>query len=148
MTVMSGELLRKSGIILNGVNEKVDDKILPSYGMDGALYTFRARETFGNLDVYHLPPFRSISLLTLEEVWIPHDCIGRLYPKSTYSRQGVILVTNSPVDPGYKGPLAIRLFNTNFDQTVDIFLRGGLMQMVVDQLDDETRMGYNGRWAN
>lgn len=148
MTVLSGETLRNSGIILNGVTEKVDNKVLPSYGMDGALYTFRARETFGNLEVYHLPPMRGISLLTLEEVWIPHNCMALLHPKSTYARQMVLLVSNAPVDPGYKGPLTIGLFNTNFDRTVDIYLRGGLMQMTVHHLDEETALEYKGRWSN
>lgn len=146
MTVMRGETLRASGIILNGVTEKVDDNQLPSYGMDGALYTFRASPLHGLDNRFYLLPQQSLVLQTLEQVWIPHNCVGLLWPKSTYTRQGVMLVTNSPVDPGYKGPLTIRFYNTH-SAPVLIYLDGGLMQMTVHMLDDDTLLSYKGRWG-
>lgn len=120
---------------------KVDDGIVPSWGPDPAGYTIRA-----DVDWVRRPlmPFQSIKMLSLEEVAIPVNCVGLLYTKSTYARKGIVLVTNTPADGGYRGKLTIRLFNSG-DEEVVLWGQGGFMQVVFGQAEGET-IEYQGRW--
>ena len=147
MTVLTGNRLLELDIIQNGINYKADNGTIPSYGLDGCLYTFRTESPEDGKYRKVLQSFQSISFITYEAVCLPNNCVGYLFAKSTYSRKGLILVTNSPVDPGYCGRLTMRFFNSS-DEPITIQLLGGLMQMIVHELTEPTDLPYNGRWQN
>lgn len=139
MVITGYEITR---FIKSGVQVKVDDLNIPSYGADGALYTFR-----GSLERdLVIKPTNSVTISTLESVEMPTNLVGLLYIKSTYSRKGLVLVTNSPVDPGYIGKLTMRLFNSS-NEVITLFKDGGIIQMVVHQLTNHVE-AYKGRWMN
>lgn len=142
MSQLTGQQIIELNIVSNAICTKVDDGHTPSYGCDAALYTLTGAVAW---IYFMLPPFASTTFKTFEKITMPFNCSGTLSLKSTYSRQGIILVTNSPVDPGYEGDLTIRLFNSS-DTTVTLFGAGGFMQLEVHLLDKETSMPYKGRW--
>ena len=141
--MLSGRQIWQRGIIINGFATKIDDNHIPSYGLDGMLYTFKADV---NWTWYPLLPGKFQLLKTFEFVHMPVNCGGLLYLKSTYSRQGIVLTTNSPVDPGYRGKLSIGLFNAS-DLIVELIGTGGFMQMVVHEMS-ESAIAYQGRHQN
>lgn len=142
--VLTGDQLIEEGIIVGGIDYKMDDGNVPSYGLDGALYTFRADLIPAILTVR---PGRLVTLKTFEHVAMPVNRIGYLFGKSTYTRQGLVLVSNTPVDPGYRGSLSMVFFNAT-TEPIDLNLWGGLMQMTVHRLTRHTAMPYEGRWQD
>lgn len=122
---------------------KVDDGVIPSYGPDPAGYTLTADVDW---ETFVLEPLKSVKFKTAETVAIPVDHVGLLFCKSTYARQGVILVTNTPADGGYRGQLTIRLFNSG-DEPVTLYGRGGFLQIIFSQADGAETESYTGRWA-
>lgn len=141
--MLTGRLIWGRGIIVGGFPQKIDDGVIPSYGLDGMLYTFRADM---ERVIYELQPLQFALFKTLEYVHMPINCGGLLYLKSTYSRQGIVLTTNSPVDPGYAGKLSIGLFNASAE-CVYLVGAGGFMQMVVHQMSESVE-AYSGRHQN
>ena len=139
--ILTGEQLVKANQIVPGSLTKIDNGVVPSFGPDPGGYTLTGETLWM---YYHLAPGKSISFKTTEEVTITEGQIGLLFIKSTYARQGIILVTNSPVDAGYTGKLTIRLFNSS-DEYVKLFGCGGFMQLVVSEAN-LTEVSYNGRW--
>jgi len=140
--MLTGAEIVARQLVTPAVSTKIDDGVVPSYGPDPAGYTLTA-----DVDWVHwtLKPLESIKFLTKERVTIPRDYIGLLFCKSTYARRGIILVTNTPVDGGYEGPLTIRLFNSG-DEPVLLWGQGGFMQMVVSQATGLESPAYTGRW--
>ena len=141
--MLTGEQIWSRSIIRGGECVKVDDGVLPSYGLDGMLYTFRARVAWQHMTI---GPLNFLCFDTLETVDMPKNCGGLLYLKSTYSRRGLVLTTNSPVDPGYEGSLKIGLFNGGLEP-VKLFGQGGFMQLVVHEMSEEVE-AYDGRWQS
>lgn len=143
--LLTGIEIVNRGIITPFKATKVDDGVTPSYGCDGMLYTLRGQ---CNFTLFKLFPLQSISFLTLEQIKMPLNCGGLLTVKSTYARKGIILVTNSPVDPGYEGYLTIRLFNSNnVGPALILDGSGGFIQLTVHRLST-TVNAYEGRWQN
>jgi deoxycytidine triphosphate deaminase len=138
---LTGKEIVKSGMIVPSVWAKVDDGVTPSFGPDPGGYTLTADV---NWERYYLMPGRTVVMDSSEYIELPIDCIGHLFLKSTYSRQGLVLVTNSPVDGGYKGRLTFRLLNTS-DHTVTLHGMGGFVQMCIARLFGDTSR-YYGRW--
>lgn len=142
--MLTGKQIWNHRIIDNGLAYKQDDGKIPSYGLDGMLYTFAISVDW---QFSTLSPMQFRVFKTLETVRMPDDCGGLLTIKSTYGRQGVILTTNSPVDPGYVGALTVGLFNCS-DEIVMLYGHGGFMQMTVHRLEEKTELKYEGRWMN
>lgn len=142
MAVLTGQQLHDLLIVRGTTRYKVDDRQLPSYGPDGCGVTLRGcfLERVAALEI---PAFGSVSVKTIETVHIPTNMLGRLYIKSTYAREGFILVTNAPVDPGYNGTLTIRLFNSS-DKPKLLWTQGGLAMLIVEELTEHAE-AYNGR---
>lgn len=141
--MLTGKEIWSLRIIENGTPEKIDDGIVPSYGLDGMLYTFRGL-TPQDYNFLYLAPLQFVIVRTLESVRMPLNCGGLLTIKSRYGRKGIILTTASPIDPGYHGVLAMGLFNGNADTQV-IDMRGGIMQMTVHAMSEKVP-AYAGIW--
>lgn len=142
MTVQTGQELLALDIIGYGAHKKYDNGSLPSYGPDGCGYTLRGL-FLERTEYVEIPSFGSVSVKSFESVKMPNNMAGLLYIKSTYARQGIMLVTNAPVDPGYEGSLTIRLFNSG-PKTVAIYTQGGLAMLIVYELNDSVE-AYSGR---
>lgn len=140
---LTGREIVNRGLVYPAVATKVDDGVVPSYGPDPGGYTMTAAV---NWDTYVLMPLQSIKFKTAEHVHIPKHLTGLLFCKSTYARQGVILVTNTPADGGYQGQLTIRLFNSG-DEPVTLYGMGGFLQIVFSQNEGAEAEAYVGRWS-
>lgn len=143
--ISTGQSIIDQQIIIYATPTKQDNGLLPSYGPDGCGYTMRGL-FIDRSEIVEISPFKSISIKTKEIVKMPNDMAGLLYIKSTYARQGIILVTNAPVDPGYNGTLTIRFFNSS-EKPVKIYTMGGLAMLIVYKLIDSVP-SYNGRHQN
>ncbi len=141
--MLTGQEIYDADIVHGAINKKIDNGIIPSYGLDGCGYTLRVE---GLHKIASIPAMSYLRFTTYETIFMPNDKMGLLYLKSTYSRQGLILVTNSPVDPGYDGVLTIILFNPN-TYPVQVYLDGGVAMLVVHELSHAVE-SYNGRWKN
>lgn len=138
--MLTGLQICEQAIVLIPLYTKIDDGITPSYGMDGMGYTLRSNLIVDQI----IEPGKILRMKSHETVRMPLNCGAMLYLKSTYARKDLLLITNSPVDPGYNGPLSLNLFNAG-DQPVIVHCLGGIAMMVVWQLDTEVAP-YNGRW--
>lgn len=142
--VLTGKQIVDMSIVTPAVAMKIDDMDMPSRGMEPNGYTLTSSDTREHVLV---KPLATVTFKTHEVVNIPIGYVGTLYAKSTYARQGLILVTNTPVDAGYRGVLTMRFFNSG-DRDVLVRPSGGLMQMIVHRLDEQPNEPYKGRWNN
>ncbi|MGI5211949.1 dCTP deaminase [Plantactinospora sp. CA-290183] len=62
-------------------------------------------------DVHAIQPGELVWIRTLEKVSMPHDLCGFWWQTNRLSRQGLMLVNMSMVEPGYRGPLACLFVN-------------------------------------
>lgn len=139
--MLTGQEIYDANIVHGAINKKIDTIEIPSFGMDGCGYTLRAEGLDKETKILSMT---CKTFYTYETIYMPKDKAGFIYLKSTYTRQGIILVTNSPVDPGYTGCLTMILFNCNpFPVTIN--LDGGIAMLVVHELNSEVE-AYNGRW--
>jgi dCTP deaminase len=140
--MLTGQQICNLDIIKTAVRHKVDDGRIPSYGMDGMGYTLRSNLPENKV----IEPGKTIHMKSHDMIIMPQNCGGLLYIKSTYARQDLILITNSPVDPGYVGYISLNLFNAGTEPVV-IYYLGGIAMLVVHQLEGNTQV-YEGRWQN
>ncbi len=141
MCVLSSKEILKRNIITPVLTTKHDDHVIPSYGLDGCLYTFRCK--YRNR-YWVMSQHTSVSLASIEDVTMPRDVMAVSYLKSTYSRQGLILCNGGVIDPGYTGNISVVLFNGGLGPvTLDLY--GGIFQCVFHRLTESTDMPYQGR---
>jgi deoxycytidine triphosphate deaminase len=142
MSYLSGNQIVTAGMIDPFYVSKQDNGSVPSYGPDPGGYTLTGDcHWLGNL---HLAPGDTVQFPSVEVVFLPTDCVGMLFAKSTYARQGLVLVTNTPVDGGYSGRITFRFVNTG-DRSVALHSAGGFVQLCVARLEEHGAR-YNGRW--
>ena len=65
----------------------------------------------GSSDVYSIKPDELVWIRTLEKVQMPDDICAFWWQTNRLSRQGLMLVNMSMVEPGYQGPLACLFVN-------------------------------------
>ena len=56
-------------------------------------------------------PGQMIFIVTLEDVIMPLDLCGTVYSRNSLALKGILALNAGHVDPGYEGPIAIRLIN-------------------------------------
>lgn len=138
--MLTGQQICEQRIVIIPIFIKIDDGIVPSYGMDGMGYTLRGDL---NIDTV-IEPGKILRMKSHENVNMPANCGGMLYIKSTYARKDLLLITNSPVDPGYSGRLSLNLFNAG-TEPVFIHSEGGIAMLVVWAMNEKVA-AYDGRW--
>ena len=75
------------------------------------LYTTGYKELDGWDDGnFYLEPGEYYLITTIEEVVVPTDALGLIWPRTTLMRSGVTLETGV-VNPGYEGPLTMGIMN-------------------------------------
>jgi dUTPase len=58
-----------------------------------------------------LQPGQMMSVVTYEEIFMPVDLCGTVYSKNGLALNGIFAFNAGHVDPGFKGPIVIRLIN-------------------------------------
>ena len=56
-------------------------------------------------------PGQMIFVVTLEDLAMPQDVCGTVYPRNSLALKGILALNAGHVDSGYYGPIAIRLIN-------------------------------------
>ncbi len=56
-------------------------------------------------------PGQMIFVITQEEINLPLDICGTVYSRNNVALEGILALNAGHVDPGYKGPIVIRLIN-------------------------------------
>lgn len=58
-----------------------------------------------------IQPGEIVSLLTMEEVRLPDNMIAIAFPMNKWSSEGLLVLNPGYVDPGFKGPLSVKIVN-------------------------------------
>lgn len=56
-------------------------------------------------------PGAIVFVMTVEDVSMPSDIYGTVYSKNGLAMEGILALNAGHIDPGYKGPIVIRLIN-------------------------------------
>ena len=56
-------------------------------------------------------PGQMIFVITQEEINLPLEICGTVYSRNNIALEGILALNAGHVDPGYKGPIVIRLIN-------------------------------------
>jgi deoxycytidine triphosphate deaminase len=63
-----------------------------------------------------LEPGQMLSIVTHEEIRMPRDLCGMVYSKNGLALKGIFAFNAGHVDPGFEGPIVIRLINLRANQ--------------------------------
>jgi dCTP deaminase len=97
---------------------------------------------------YRLMPMQFILGVTRERICCPADIAAKLDGKSSLARFGLLIhVTGGFIDPGFRGPLTLEIFNVF---PVPILLRPGLpfCQVGFQRLTESASVPYAGRYQD
>lgn len=72
---------------------------------------FRAGQPYSSQPYVVLQPGQMVSVITHEEVAMPLDLCGTVFSKNRLALNGVFAFNAGHVDPGFVGPIVIRLIN-------------------------------------
>lgn len=99
------------------------------------------QHTFG------VEPGRFVAILTEELLRMPVDLSGRFGLKSEYTRRGLVAFPGIQVDPGFRGRLAVSLFNAGPEP---VKLKQGAKMFTVEfhTLESPALHPYNGPYQN
>jgi len=101
----------------------------------------RSNSSEPDQDPVILAPGGIISLFTLEELELPEDITATAFAMNAMSSQGVLVLNPGHVDPGYRGPLTVRIINVR--ATPKALLRGtAIFTVIFHRLPKPTRKGY------
>lgn len=136
---LSGKLIKDKNIIYGGREENYQPS---SYDLTLAYTEEILTEKSTNCEI---PPHTSVLATTVEEVQMPIDVSAMIKPKSSFSRQGM-LVGEGYVDPGFRGTLTVLLYNTT-DHS--LFLKSGrpFCQLVFNFVA-ENDTAYDGHYQD
>lgn len=145
------------GIVHYAVDRKVSElngyKIM-SYGLEPHGYTltlsdecvnsFRVTTDYERRRHFWLDPGESMTLKCNEFIEMPLDVVGFLYPKSSYSRHGLIF-SLAVVDAGFNGYLSFSVFNPK-TKAEKIFINEGIIQLVCHRSKEMPLSQYGGQY--
>jgi deoxycytidine triphosphate deaminase len=81
-----------------------------------------------------LEPGQMLSIVTHEEIKMPRDLCGMVYSKNGLALKGIFAFNAGHVDPGFEGPIVIRLINLRANQYT-ITLGQPIFTVVFERLD-------------
>jgi len=96
----------------------------------------------GEKDSFFIPPGETCIILTEEKVNIPLNLQGKLFLRSHFNKQGVVLSSQSPIDPGYEGKIWALLYNLS-NNKIEVERGQSILTIAFHELDDETER-YDG----
>lgn len=83
---------------------------------------------------------------TIERFVMPCDIVGFLHPKSTWTRQG-LMVPHLVLEPGWCGHLGITITNQG-KEDLSVIHGDPIAQVVFHLLDDGAGAGYSGKYQD
>lgn len=92
-----------------------------------------------------LEPGRFAAILTEEILNLPLDLSGRFGLRSEFTRQGLVAFPGIQVDPGYRGRLAISLFNAG-PEDIELKHMAKMFTIEFHTLESPARHGYHGSY--
>ena len=114
--LLPSESMEELGPHLDGWNYANREKVGGSLTVDNRRTAMAVPKSLGLPlfewydDFYYLEPHRYYLITTIEEVAVPADALGLIWPRTTLMRSGVTLETGV-VNPGYEGPLTMGIMN-------------------------------------
>lgn len=136
--------------------ERVEGATIYSYGLGPAGYDCTLADEFrapGDVSSFSagrnslmLAPHCPMLCRTQETVTIPEDCCGHVWPKSSYSRQGLILIT-SPLEPGWRGTITLEVVNLS-SRRVLLRVGQGICQVQWQMLAAPCEKPYSGKYQD
>lgn len=152
--ILPDRMIREDGLV-HPLLERVEGPEIYSYGLGPAGYDCTLADEFrapGGHSSFHASGFVSLagghSLLcrTQEVVRIPDDCCGHVWPKSSYSRQGLVLIT-SPLEPGWRGTITLEVVNI-VHTPIKLRVGQGICQVQWTILSGDCERPYSGRYQD
>lgn len=86
---------------------------------------------------------RFIAVLTVEKLGMPLTLSGRFGLRSEYTRRGLVAFPGIQIDPGFKGRLAISLFNAG-PEPIELKYRAKMFTVEFHTLETPASEGYGG----
>ena len=151
--IITGKDIVGLGFVTPAVTNKVSAKY--SYGQEKYGYTFTLSKTYKVNSKECLADNGKITiqpkqylLCCSEESWaIPIDVVGFIWPKSSYSRQGLFFQF-CPIDPGFKNAqLVFPIFNAS-DSPIELLCGQGIAQAVFFRGVENGEPSYDGGYSN
>lgn len=97
--------------------------------------------------ILNILPGQFVAVLTEEKLSLPNNICGRFGLKSFWARKGLMAFGGIQVDPGFKGRLAISLFNVG-PENIEIKYGEPLFTIEFTKLEQPTSMPYKGDYQN
>ncbi len=112
-------------------------------GYEGITSSVKKKINIEDLGYMAIEPGEFAVFMSLEYFEIPNDIVGNIGMKSKYARRGLILLVGLQIDPGFKGYLTLRMFNTSTQKVVLSFGdKIGMVQFI--KLNVPAKKPYSG----
>lgn len=80
-------------------------------------------------------PSEIVTILTLEIIKIPNDCVGTVFAINKMSSNGFLILNPGHIDPGYNGLITICGINLS-NQNIYLDLEDSIFTLIIDNLDE------------
>lgn len=98
-----------------------------------------SRENIKNFDTIKVKPSEIVTMLTLESVKIPLDCVGTVFAINNMSSRGFLILNPGHIDPGYNGPITICAINLSKIEE-PLYLEKPIFTLILNKLDKPLTM--------
>ncbi len=95
-----------------------------------------------NIKKININPSEIVTMLTLEEITIPHNCSGTVFAKNSFSSNGFLILNPGHIDPGFQGRLTICAINLS-TKTETIWIGRNIFTLIISELDSEVPKEYH-----
>ena len=116
-------------------------------GYEGITSSSKKKINIKDLGYLTIEPGEYAVFLSLEKFNMPLDIVGNIGMISKHARRGLILLYGLQIDPGYKGYLIIRAFNTSTEKIVISYSEKIAMVQFI-QLIVPAEVGYVGKYQD
>lgn len=96
---------------------------------------------------YVMNPGQFVAALTEEVLALPDNVSGRFGVKSSVARKGLIAFGGIQIDPGFRGRLAISLFNVG-PESIELELGAPVFSTEFHTLEESTKRPYAGEYQD
>jgi deoxycytidine triphosphate deaminase len=100
----------------------------------GIIYSndFQPENFTNNIDI---KPSEIVSMLTLEKVTIPNNCIGTVFAVNKHSSTGLLILNPGHIDPGYSGHISICAINLS-NEVKTLSIGDPIFSLIIQKLND------------
>lgn len=147
--IINNNLVEKA--IWRKISEKNGHKIM-SYGLEPHGYTMTLSPDVPlhvttdqeERQFVYIDSMQSVKLKCNERLQMLDNVVGFLYPKSSYSRHGLIY-SLAVVDAGFNGHISFSIFNPT-DTWHKLYINEGILQIVFHESDVKPNSIYTGQY--